>query len=88
MAVLRNRRPPRMHLGCADPLLKNRFRVQSGRVIIEILKPCAEWKLRGKLWKAWRERENRIGVKIEGAQLLKASSSPVGDARRSNCRHY
>ena len=33
----------------------------------EILKPCAEWKLRGKLWKAWRERENRIGVKIEGA---------------------
>ena len=33
----------------------------------EILKPCAEWKLRGKLWKAWRERENRIGVKTEGA---------------------
>jgi hypothetical protein len=31
----------------------------------EILKPCAEWKLRGKLWKAWREMENRIGVKIE-----------------------
>ena len=35
--------------------------------IVEILKPCAEWELRAKLWKAWRERENRIGVKIEGA---------------------
>jgi hypothetical protein len=33
---------------------------------IEIIKPCAEWKLRAKLWKAWRERGNRFGVKIEG----------------------
>jgi hypothetical protein len=26
MAVLRNRRPPRMHPGCADPLLKRKIR--------------------------------------------------------------
>jgi hypothetical protein len=28
MAVLRNRRPPRMHPGCADPLLKKKNRIQ------------------------------------------------------------
>ena len=43
------------------------LRTLRGITHLEILKPCAEWKLRGKLWKAWRERENRIGVKIEGA---------------------
>jgi hypothetical protein len=26
MAVLRNRRPPRMHRGCTDPLLKQKLR--------------------------------------------------------------
>ena len=39
----------------------------SATELTEILKPCAEWKLRAKSWKAWRERENRIGVKTEGA---------------------